>query len=491
MDDVDANAPQGNSRADRSVREARDKYELIQDRNGRAYALTKHEPNAIALPINGRVFKKVLRKDAHKRNDLLRQDDLTLIIDELNAHAAIQDAPVELYLRVGPGSSGGIEIDLGTPDRKRVRLCKGEATVIASDSSTLFFRSESMQPMPLPADEGDWRRLLSHLNMSDDDKYLLIACMTFYLCHCKFSGVSFPILVIKGEHGTGKSTLCRRVIRGLVDNNASGVQMFPKDQKDLLITSANQHVVIYDNLRYLTKPWSDTLCIASTGGTLSGRKLYTDSEESLLQIHTPLVLNGIHSFITEPDLASRTVSITLERLTQDKRRSDSDLVAEFEKEKPTLFRGLLDLAAQTLHGISQVQPQYKTRLTDFTRWLASMERAMKLDEGYLQDLYNRNVLASKLETITENALAMAIIQFAKDNASTGWSGTPTELLTRLEAIVGAKVAGRSRQWPQNPIAMSKRLKVIAGILEEQGVTVEFRHTTTRMIDVRHTRPAKG
>jgi hypothetical protein len=491
MNDLADAIPSGDSRADRSIKESLGKYTLLLDRTGRAYAIPKEEPNAIALAIQGSAFKKRLRKDAHQRGDLLRSDDLALIIDDLNAHAAIQDEPVDIYLRVGPSTAGGIEIDLGTPDRARVHLHSGTATVIKSDSQTLFYRSETLRSLPIPALAGDWRQLLPHLNMPVEDKLLLIACLTFYLCHYKYSGTAFPILVIKGEHGTGKSTLCRHVIRGLVDNNASDVQMFPKDQKDLLITSANQHIVIYDNLRVLSKLWSDTLCVACTGGSLSTRKLYTDSEESLLPIHTPLVLNGIHSFITEPDLASRTVSVTLDRLTEHQRRSDSELLAEFDQKKPAIFRGLLTLAAQALQGLNDVQPQYKSRLTEFTRWLASLELAMGLESRYLQDVYHRNVLASKLDTITENPLAMAIIKFAKDNATSGWSGTPTELLTKLEAIVGDRVTNRSRQWPQNPIAMSKRLKVIAGILEEQGLFIEFRHTTTRMIDVRYTRPEKG
>lgn len=486
MDELNDAMPSGLSRADRSITEALSKYTLLLDRTGRAYALPKQEANATALAIQSTAFKKRLRKDAHNRGDLLRQDDLSLILDDLNAHAAIQDEPVDIYLRVAPSMAGGIEIDLGTPDRARVRLHGGTATVIESDSQTLFYRSETMRSLPIPAQEGDWQLLLPHLNMSEEDKLLFIACLTFYLCHYKYSGAGFPILVIKGEHGTGKSTLCRHVIRGLVDNNASDVQMFPKDQKDLLITSANQHIVIYDNLRVLSKLWSDTLCVACTGGSLSTRKLYTDSEELLLPIHTPLVLNGIHSFITEPDLASRAVSVTLDRLTENQRRSDGELVVAFDQEKRVIFRGLLNLAAQTLHGLNDVQPQYKSRLTEFTRWLASLELAMGLESPYLQDVYHRNVLASKFDTITENPFAMALIRFAKNNAPSGWSGTPTDLLTSLEVIVGCRVANRSRQWPQNPIAMSKRLKVIAGILEEHGVFIESRHTTTRIIDVRYT-----
>jgi hypothetical protein len=130
-------------------------------------------------------------------------------------------------------------------------------------------------------------------------------------------------------------------------------------------------------------------------------------------------------------------------------------------------------------------------MTEFTRWLAALEPAMGLEPETLQDLYYHNVLASKLDTLTENSLAMAIIRFAKDSGTSGWSGTPTDLLNELGELVGPKIANQSRQWPQNPNSMSKRLKVLAGTLEEQGVLLEFRHTTTRMIDVRYTGPEKG
>jgi len=143
MDELNDAMPSGLSRADRSITEALSKYTLLLDRTGRAYALPKQEANATALAIQSTAFKKRLRKDAHNRGDLLRQDDLSLILDDLNAHAAIQDEPVDIYLRVAPSMAGGIEIDLGTPDRARVRL-HGDGHRIGLANAVLPIRNHAV-----------------------------------------------------------------------------------------------------------------------------------------------------------------------------------------------------------------------------------------------------------------------------------------------------------------------------------------------------------
>lgn len=64
-------------------------------------------------------------------------------------------------------------------------------------------------------------------------------------------------------------------------------------------------VLALDNLSGLDHRLPDALCRLAAGGALSGRKLYTDSDETLIEVQRPVILNGIDDLATRPDLAER------------------------------------------------------------------------------------------------------------------------------------------------------------------------------------------
>ena len=76
---------------------------------------------------------------------------------------------------------------------------------------------------------------------------------------------------------------------------------------------------------------SDALCRLSTGGGLSSRGLYTNSDEVILDATRPIILNGIEDIATRPDLADRSLVINLPRIPKHKGRLERDLWDEFER----------------------------------------------------------------------------------------------------------------------------------------------------------------
>ena len=68
------------------------------------------------------------------------------------------------------------------------------------------------------------------------------------------------------------------------------------------------------------------------------------------------------------------------------------------------------------------------------------------------------------------------------NFSGEWSGTPTQLLAELNLRV-TKGTMRSRDWPQNPISLSKKLIPLQASLLTQGIRVELRRGKERSITI--------
>ncbi|MEH6638675.1 MAG: hypothetical protein V7717_05335 [Porticoccaceae bacterium] len=465
---------EGDSKVDRIVKFTIANTRLGTDKDVRAYAVISSAlGNPVALRLTGKDFRHWLRLQAYQHQDILKSEDIAEVVDILSAHAQFKGDEMCVWQRVAPLPTGGIELDIADTNNTRIRVEPGSTTIIESGSDILFGRSSSTQALPLPSEESDLEALLPFLNVSKHEQLLLVAWMTYTLSHPRENHVSYPLLIVKGGQGSGKSFMCKTILRALIDPNANGIQIFPKEPKDMAISSLNAFLLIYDNTRKLSYQWSDALCVAATSGVLASRALYTDCDESVVKFHTPIVLNGIHDFIQEPDLASRCVNIQLLTIPPGQRQHEKDIAANFQLLLPSIFRGLLDLIAEIFTVLDSVEVMHTQRMMGYVKWLAAMETVLALQPGELQENYGDNLKQAMLDMIEEDDLTQAVLTFAQRRESQKWTGTPAALLTELEKLPSFNVINNGRLWPQNAIALSKRLGVLQGPLSSQGVEMQL------------------
>ncbi|SFF95922.1 hypothetical protein [Neptunomonas qingdaonensis] len=464
----------GESKVERVVNYVIASARLGVDSHERPYAvLDGTTGNPVALSVYGKEFASWVRHSAYTHGDLLKKEDVGEVQSSLAAYAEFEGEEMVINQRVGRSKSGGLEIDIADKDNTRVVVEPGSVRIVSDGSGMLFSRSNTTMALPIPAEGGDWRQLLPFLNMTKDDKLQFIGCMTYILSHPRDKTVGYPIMVIKGEQGAGKSFLCKSILRALVDPNANGIQMIPSDPKELAISSLNRYLLVLENIRELKNTWSDALCVAATGGTLFGRKLYSDHEEASVNLHAPVVLNGIHNFIQETDLASRCVTFNLLVMPPDQRRQEKQLLTELNRLLPTIFRGLLDLIADIMEVQDSAKVIYPQRMISYVHWLAAMECALELPAGQIQKSYAKNQQRTMLDTIQEDQLAFAVLKFAKQHKEQAWSGSPTQLLQQLTVTVPPRVTNSTRTWPQSAISLSKRLATLQKALSAQGVLLQL------------------
>ena len=155
------------------------------------------------------------------------------------------------------------------------------------------------------------------------------------------------------------------------------LRALPRDERELFIAASNGHVVAFDNLSGLP-PWlSDTLCRLTSGGAFSTRRLFTDQDEILFTAARPVILNGIEDIITRPDLADRTLFLTLPSVSEAHRRPENALWRGFELARPHILGALLDAAAHGLHMLPGVRLQRLPRMADFALWATTCESAFR------------------------------------------------------------------------------------------------------------------
>jgi hypothetical protein len=455
--------------------------QVIRSQRGQAYVVMKDKGNRYALDVGGKVLNTIFRKLAHSEGMHLRKADLGEINEFLTAAAEMAAVATDVWYRVAQ-TPEGIEIDRGDDNHTRFRVTPGKVEVISKGSEVLFYRTPVTRSLPLPAAEGNLKLLKRHLNLNDVDQLLLTAWLSYTLAHAKTDSSKYLHLVLQGGQGTSKSFICNQVILKLLDPSRAGVQKFSDNSKDLIVAAQNAHVLCFDNMRFLRPAMSDVLCMASTGAVMSNRALYTDSDVNVLQIHTALVLNGIHSFIDQDDLMQRCLTMRTLPLPETVRKSESVMIKEIDADRPAIFRGLLELIAGIFLHLPDAVAARPERMMDFVLWLAAMEKAQGTPPEIYQGAYSASLREAQLESLLDNTLAAEMLKLAHKAADGMWTGTPSELFSALNSQASKSIQ-RSQEWPQSAISLSKRLSVLQISLQSQGVIVTFGRGRERSISI--------
>jgi hypothetical protein len=456
-------------------------YKAFRGQDGHAYIL---DPRiSLAHRVGSRGANAILAGIANSRRSPFRTRELSEVNEALRAWVDQYGERLNVWYRVAPSEPWpSIEIDPGHDQETRIRITAGAVTLGKADSGVTFYRTSNTRAMVCPAIVGNLDLLTKYVNLSATDHLLFVAWLSYTLAHPKVSTSKYPILVLQGGQGSGKTSLCNNVILRLIDPSAIGVQRMPPNEKDLAIAVQNAHVVAFDNVRGFKSSISDLFCTVATGGQLVSRQLYTDAEQSVLHLHGALVLNGIHSFVNQSDLAQRCLTLQLRPIPDDRRQSDADMTRVLEQDLPAIQRGLFDLIASVFEHLPTAKVQKTERMIDFVRWLAAMEAAHGAPPGVYQLEYSEVMQQGQLDSLLDNLLASSILGFIDEQKDGRWSGTPGALLDLLSASLTPQ-AVRSRDWPTNPISLSKRLVGLQASLLTQGISIESSRGRQRTLTI--------
>jgi putative DNA primase/helicase len=362
-----------------------------------------------------------------------------------------------------------VYIDLADNLGSTIKITREGYNVIFNPP-VLFIRNDGMLPLPLPKKSTNaFRRLQRIVPLKGDDFKLFV---TFLITSLVPPG-PYPILVLQGEQGTGKSYLSK-LIKRLIDPSKAPIRALPKNTEDLLIAARNTWLLCFDNITGL-KPWqSDLLCCLATNAGWTTRKHYNNLEEVYVEVCRPVVLNGIGDFITRNDLADRVILLNLPVMDKSKRQPEYVLNRKYQHVHPYVLGAVANAISVALRDIKDIEIDGYARMADFTRWGAAMAPAVGWSKSRFLKAYDRNRKRMSFLYFETDLVASAVVAFVESRARSElpWTGTATKLLSLLAKEVDHELR-HSRNWPKAANVLAGRLRLAAPSLREKGIQVKF------------------
>lgn len=451
---------QGSSQATRLVNLSRD-VELFHTPEDRPYGTFAVQGHHETWSVHSTYFKQWLVRRFYESCKCAPKDqELQDALETISAIAQFDGKGLPVFTRVAE-HWGYIYLDLGDSKWQAVQVSPSGWSIV-SVPPVRFRRSNGMMALPKPELGGCISSLRRFVNVKEDDWVLFVSWL---IAAFRPKG-PYPILGLNGEQGSAKTT-AGRVARLLIDPFKAPMRTKPRNERDLMITASNSHIVTLDNLSRIEQWLSDALCRLATGGGLATRQLYTDEEEVIFDAQRPVLLNGIEEVAVKGDLLDRMVTLSLPEISDKERREEEVFWKEFEEARPRILGALLSAVSAALNNVHTVKLEKKPRMADFAIWVSAAECELGFKPGEFIDAYTNNRKEASDIALESSPVATEVYEFMRDKNK--WEGTFGELLASLNARVN-KGSRTGRALPVSARALSNELTRLIPNLRNAGIT---------------------
>jgi len=320
---------------------------------------------------------------------------------------------------------------------------------------TAFRQSTTTLPLPVPSPQPPvpspqpLAALRDLLNLPTDDAWhRALAWLTASL---RPTG-PYPILVLNGPAGSGKSVLAR-ALRALIDPSSAPIHRFPARDRELLQLAFHNWILVFDQVHRVPHKISETLCAISSGDALEINQ--RDLRDPLVfEVARPMILIVPHdetqrAWTPPRTLANRTITIQLQHIARP--RLEGDIWSAFETIHPAALAALSDAVSTALYRIRDIDLGNIARFPDSATWTAAASPALGLDEAAAINAFaDPNSVWAGSDPLREAVHALL-------EATGSWTGEAADLLNQLRARVPLAAL------PATPKGLTQALPGMSGV----------------------------
>jgi hypothetical protein len=235
---------------------AQAQFELFHTANKETFATVEIRDHFETWPLHSSDFKGLLEYLWYRQYHApLPKILLDTLMPQWNVEAKYDGPERQVFLRVGSTSSTDVYLDLCNDAWEVVHITP-HGWSVRRDAPVKFIRKPGMLPLPVPGHDADaLHNLNEFLRQLDQDGRVL--CKGFLLGTLNRVG-PYPLLLVDGQHGTGKGTICE-IVRLLIDPAKPLTAAMPQGKRNLAIAASNSWLQTYDNVSKISPEMSDTM----------------------------------------------------------------------------------------------------------------------------------------------------------------------------------------------------------------------------------------
>lgn len=368
---------------------------------------------------------------------------------------------VTICRRLSGSLQDRIIYNLGDKDGQIVVVDEEGCSIYTSDQLTdhKFETMTTDEPQVEPVGGGNLLTLLRpFVNMSKDSFILFAVCLVQYFSR---NSAHFA-MVISSAKGTGK-TLLTKLIRSLVDPRTVQMNLTPKSEDDLKVQLNASYMVCFDNTAPLKESYSNILCSAITGSQDTKRRLYSDTAEVVLDLHNAVVLNGIDIVPYKSDLAERCLLFNLDKISETKRKPESEFWSEFQKVKPKILGAIFEALEKTKTEVLPALTVDKLhRMADAHREMIAIATALGVSQEEFQRIFDDNLQKLQDAYIQSNPFVEIVLDYMR-HTSKNVDEPAQKLFKKMK-----EHAGNNSFFPKSSSHLSRRLNENEDALRAAG-----------------------
>ncbi len=198
------------------------------------------------------------------------------------------------------------------------------------------------------------------------------------------------ILLLLGEHGSGKTSALRRIQKFIFGQKADLLSIEKDKQDGFIATVTTDPIALFDNVDEQITWLPYALSRLATGVTFSKRVLYTTNQKVQFPGVSWLGITSrtVDFMAKQPDLPDRTLVLEMERL--DNKKPEGELVLGVAKFRNEMWSELLDqLNTIVRHLHKPAQPiAVKFRMADFASFALQVS-ALWGCRGEVEAIFNK------------------------------------------------------------------------------------------------------
>ncbi len=470
LDNAKEFIPPKQKQADRLAALASD-AEYFHDADGQAFASVVIGGHLETYRLNSKAFRDYLAREFYRaENSAPSTQAVQDAINTLNGRARFDGVEREVHVRIA-GHGGNVYVDLCNDDWQQVEITPSKWSVIeASVSPVRFRRPDTLRALCTPESGGILSDIRRYVRVKDDDAALLLQA---FIVGCFAPNIPYPILAFSGPPGSAKSTAAR-LVKDLIDPASMPHRSCPRKDEDLLIAAQNGHLVSFDNVSTLSDAMSDAHCRLSTGGGIGRRTLHADSDETTFTARRPQIFNGIGGYAMRTDFVNRLISIELDAIPPTERKTEREVLAEFEEAKPRLLGAVFDAVSMALRNVESTRVEELPRMADFAIWAVAAEESFGCETGAFLKAFNSSHEREQGSVLDGSLVAEVFLELYAEKKGLFADGPifMADLLSELKEKAGDQ-RSRRRDWPNNTQKLRNDLSRLSPALAARDINITF------------------